>query len=221
MAPAARRHQLEQQKVSRPPHTYNPTRQRLPDVVNATEGFLPAGTRPSWGVIDAVLTGDCKSEGELNANRLVCNGLYRYFEENRINARSRKIFPLTIGMERVRYWEPYILDISGRAVIMYFDPRKAKGLTEAGRRFVFSAMHHHIRVNDPDLFDARLLIVQFGQAVDGFRPVIPQFDESVELHSYEELDAMVVETYRVWAEVLQERADKERRTGTGGRFGLI
>jgi hypothetical protein len=81
-------------------------------------------------------------------------------------------------------------------------------------------MHERIRVLDPDLADARLVVFQLVNTDAGPRPPVAFFDDGVPLLSFDELDAMVRETYEIWAEVLKGREAESRRRGDGTRGPL-
>src|SRR5690606_13799220 len=99
--------------------------------------------------------------------------------------------------------------------------RRSKKLTADARRFVFSMMHEHIRAVNPDFAEARLGIVQFGDAVGDQRPVKLSTDEGVDLFGFDQLDLMVRETYDIWREVSEAREDEVRRKAAGGGHGPL
>jgi hypothetical protein len=122
------------------------------------------------------------------------------------------------------FWLPLVLIVNERLIIPFLDPRRTRGLTAAGRRFVFSMAHHRARLLNPDLADAELAIFQFPTVRDPqgaeHRVLRPNLAGDVRLYSYEELDRMVAETYEIWQSVLAERQDGVRRAG-GGRKGPL
>ncbi len=111
--------------------------------------------------------------------------------------------------------------LEGAPLVIFIDPRRGKGLTAAARRFVFSMMHEHIRVANPDFAAARLGIVQFGEAVEDQRPVKLSTDEGVELFDFDQLDRMVRETYDIRREVSEAREDEVCRKAAGGGHGPL
>ena len=82
-------------------------------------------------------------------------------------------------------------------------------------------MNERIRVPDPDFDGARLLVLQFGKTDEGKRP--PRIFDSADsgLFSFDELNEMIDETYRLWIEVLAEREEDVRKKPTGSTpFGF-
>ena len=117
--------------------------------------------------------------------------------------------------QKVVYWHSLILNIGGRPLVPFLDPRRlTTRLSREGLRFVFSMMHERTRAADPDFADALMGIYQFSVPKTG--PRIPNLltDEGVRLFSFEELDIMVRETYAIWQEVWEERVERVRRSGT-------
>jgi len=80
-------------------------------------------------------------------------------------------------------------------------------------------IHEKVRVIDPDLADAELLILRVG-AADETRVLRTHFAGDMPLLSYDELDTRVGETYADWEIVLAEREEERRRAG-GGRGSLL
>src|SRR5262249_19652097 len=128
--------------------------------------------------------------------------------------------PLGIGV-KVQFWLPLVLLIDGKPLVPFFDPRRSLRLTEEARRFAFSVMHERIRVADPDLAAVGLGIFQFNETKGQGRVLKLHTDAGVELYSFDELDAMVVETYSLWREVLAEREEGRRERANGRRGSLL
>jgi len=64
-------------------------------------------------------------------------------------------------------------------------------------KFVLSLMNERIRVPDPDFADARLLVMQFSKSDDGKRKIrLHDFDDS-DSSSFDQLNSMIDETYRL------------------------
>jgi hypothetical protein len=106
-------------------------------------------------------------------------------------------------------------------LIPFFDPRRSRGLTVVGRRFVFSMMHQAIRVADPDLATVGFGIFQFASGDEGARVLRLRTEESVTLYDFAELDEMIRETYAIWIEVLAEREAEDRRRASGTHGPLL
>lgn len=214
--------QLKQLKLGYPSITYNPTRRAIPDIVNEILPMFEATSATSWPHIESVITKACRSNDELQSNLGVARSIYGYVSAAKLRARKHEFYPLALGVGvRVEYWLPYVLLTEKSASVTFVDPRRTKGLTKQGRRFVFSTMHERIRVADPAFRNVELNIIQFDVADDNTRPIQISSDIGLELFSFEQLDQMVRETYEVWLSVLSERETEERRRAGGSRGGLL
>jgi hypothetical protein len=133
------------------------------DVLNVQSYLIGPMPRTPWEKIEATIRKRSHSDGEERANLRVAEGLFGFVSASGIVGRRHDIFPLQLGIgTKVIFWQPVILTVGERAVIPFLDPRRAKRLTEQGRRFVFSMMHERIRAADPDFADVALAIVQFA-----------------------------------------------------------
>jgi hypothetical protein len=210
-------HRLRMLKVGRPPHTYNPLRASLGDILNLQpEMFSSGGEYTPWLQIVADIEKLSANESEADFNLAVAEALYEFGVEQQIRSYSKPIAPWAVGYgQSVKYWWNLYTVIERRPCFVFVDPRLSNPLTQAARKFVLSMMHERIRVPDPDFADSRLLVVQFGKGDDSKR-VIRQFEPTESgLFSFDELNEMIDETYRLWIEVLEERADEMRKKPTG------
>jgi len=176
--------------------------------------------RTPWEKIETTIRKRSNSDVEEQANLRVAEGLFNFVSAKAIVGRRHDIFPLQLGIgTKVVFLHPIILTVDDHAIIPFLDPRRAKRLTEEGRRFVFSMMHERIRAADPDFADVSLAIVQFALSAKGPRIPVLFTDRHVELFTFDELEQMVGETYEMWREVCEERAVDARRHGAGGGGG--
>ena len=212
-----KRRALEQVRLGRPPYSYAPVRATISDMLNVQSELIGPMPRTPWEKISAAIKRKSRSKAEEEANLRVAEGLFDFVQAREIMSRRLDIFPLQLGIgTKVVFWQPVVLTLDERAVIPFLDPRRAKGLTAKGRRFVFSVMNERIRAADPDFAGVTLAIVQFARSDDGPRTPIVFTDESVELFTFDELDQMVRETYELWTEISEERTAETRRRGAGG-----
>ena len=217
MPRAQKKRELEQMKLAFPPYSYDPMRKRILDILNVEPGPLTTLPRTPWEKVEAAICSDGKKPEEIEANLRVAEGLYLYAERKGIVGRREEFLGLSIGVsEKVTFWNPAVLNLDGRPLVPFIDPRKAKRLTEDGRLFAFSAMHERIRAADPDYAGVALGVFQFTNPDEGPRGARLFTDDGLTLHSFDELDAMVRETYEVWHEVLEEREAAARRAGGSG-----
>jgi hypothetical protein len=217
-----KRRELERFKLGHPTITYKPVRARFADIFNVQPDMFAVADPTAWPVLERLIQAKATSDDECNANLLVAKSLHDFARANALRSRSQAFFPLSLSVgEKVEYWLPMVMALEGVPLVVFIDPRRGKGLTAEARRFVFSMMHEHIRVANPDFSTARLGIVQFGDAADDQRPVKLSTDEGVELFGFDQLDQMVHETYDIWREVSEAREDEVRRKAAGGGHGPL
>lgn len=211
-----KRAQLRRHRSGHAPYTYNPARSVLLDVINA-QAALPLPIPPtSWDQIEARLRRDAKSEGGFVANKEVTELLFDLVQREGLSAAQMDIGRMPVGVgETVAYWINAVLIRGDDVILPFFDHRRGQGLTKLGRKFVYSMMREHLATRHPDL-DARFAIFRFPMEGDERAIKFLMHDHGDGHLSYDQLDAAVTETYAIWREVLEERLDEARRTGTGG-----
>lgn len=213
--------ELRRLEAAFPPHSYNPFRASILDLLNVDAGPLAILPRTPWTAISAEIERHSGHAKEAVANLEVGEGLYEYASEHRLRGRRTEFFPLAVSIgHKVVYWSPVVIEIDGRPVVPFFDPRRdSKKLTALGRQFVFSVMNERIRAADADFAEVGLAIMQFVNIREA-RPVVPYFDDGVSLWGFEALDEMIRETYEIWFAVLAEREAEGRRRAAGLRGSL-
>ncbi|MBN9022456.1 MAG: hypothetical protein J0H08_10280 [Rhizobiales bacterium] len=212
-----KRKSLEQMKGGFSTFSYKPVRSCFSDILNVQPTLDLGEAEPTpWAVIEAELRKRSRSNEEFAYNRRVALGLYDFATSGGVIGRRHEFFPLSMGMgQKVTFWLPMIVAIDEQATAVFIEPRRTRGLTAEGRRFAFSMMHERIRAADEDFAEIRLVIAQFGDVSEDRRAVRLHTDVGVDLYSREELEHMVVSTYEMWREVLEERERKARGRATG------
>lgn len=218
-----KRRALEQLKRWHPPYSYKPVRRVALESLNVDAGPLCPVGRASWAQISREIAKISRTEAEKIANLAVGEAIYDFGSRNIPFGRKQEFYAFPArGNQRLSYWVPAVVALDGRPTVLFIDPRRAKRLTEKGRRFVFSIMHERIRVHDPDFADVELGIIQFGTNKDNKndRPISVKKAGNMALHDFSEINAMIQDTYDIWQEVLSERAEEARSqsTGTDGDF---
>lgn len=217
-----KRRALEHFKLGHPTITYKPVRMRFADIFNVQPDMFSAADAIEWTVLERLIRSKATSDDERIANLLVAKGLHLFAQDNALRSRTQDFFPLALSVgEKVEYWLPMVTAFEGSPLVLFVDPRRSKQLTAEARRFVFSMMHEHIRVSDPDFGTSRLGIIQFGNAVEDQRPVKMWTDQGIDLYGFEQLDQMVSETYAIWREVSEEREADVRLKAAGGGHGPL
>jgi hypothetical protein len=216
------RKHLEQIRYGRPPLSYGPFRSCFHDILNVRPEMFGPVSVTDWRVIDTLLRRKCCSEQERDANIYVARGLHEFARETKMLGRAEEFFPLAMGVAPpVTYWLPMVLSFEGCQLVPFIDPRRSRGLTHAGRRFALSMMHERIRAADPEYEAVRLAIFQFKDVNEDRRNLVIHTDESIQLFSFDEMEAMVRVTYELWREVWEEREMEMRRKSTGTRGSLL
>ncbi len=222
LATDQKRRALERFKLGHPTLTYKPVRALFSGIFNVQLDMFVATAPTGWPVLKRLIRAKATSDDEFNANLLVAKGLHDFAQAKALRSRSQSFFPLSLSVgEKVEYWLPMVSILAGAPLVIFIDPRRSRGLTVEARRFVFSMMHEHIRLANPDFAAARLGVVQFGDTTDGQRPVKLSTDEGVELYNFDQLDQMVRETYDIWREINEAREDEIRRKAAGGGHGPL
>lgn len=217
-----KRRALESFKLGRPTITYQPVRTRFADIFNVQPDMFAVADPIAWPILERLVRAKATSDHECSANLLVAKGLHDFANSNALRSRSQAFFPLSLSVgEKVEYWLPMVTALEGTPLVIFIDPRRGKGLTAEARRFVFSMMHEHIRVANSDFSTVRLGIVQFGEALEGRRPVKLNTDEGVEFFDFGHLNQMVSESYDIWREVSEAREDEVHRKAAGGAHGPL
>jgi hypothetical protein len=219
MEPPLRLHALKQVKSGGGSGSYEPTRNKLPDIVNRQPGAF-ASRRTSWERIERDLARLSKSPHEERMNKTAAKAIFRYCNENGIEARELDGFPLTFSIGvKLRCWSPALFLYSDRMAVPFLDMRRTYKLTRDGRRFMFSVMHIALRENNPDYQNVELEILHLRDQTD--RSVRLISEKGMRLYTYDELEVMVRETYHLWHAVLEERRDAGRRDKDDWDDGLF
>jgi hypothetical protein len=198
-------------RVGVPPYSYKPVRTSIGDLLNLEAGMLGELPRVPFAKIAKLISERSKSDAEEQANLRVAAGLYA--QEWRGRKEEFRPIATSIG-EKLVYWTSAVLAVDGRPIVPFFNPRRDP-LPRQARRFVFSIMHEQIRVANPDYKDVLLGICHFAKTKTGPRAAKLTFDTGLELFTFDQLDAMVSETYAIWNEVCAGRVAESRRRASG------
>ncbi len=213
---------LRRQNTGFSTSTYDPVRAQTLDIYNARPPLFSDPSDTDWATIERLIRKAGRSEFERENNVTVGSLLYKLIRERHISAvhRDHGRFATRIG-DAVRYWDNAVLVAGDDLLIPFPDYRRTFTLGAEGRRFAASVMHHKIRTQNPaELGEAKLAVFAFPQVANSAERIVRMIvvpDD--ELYSADDLAAMIAETYDMWAEVLTERAQEARRSGTTG--GLL
>jgi hypothetical protein len=214
MEPSLRLHALNQVKSGGAGgKSYEPTRRKLPDIVNRAPGPFPS-VRTPWTKIEQDIIRLSKNDDQERMNKAAAKSIYNYYVEHGIEARELEGFPLTfsIGL-KLTCWSPALLIYPDRLAIAFWDMRRNYRLTYEGLRFIFSVIHIALRENNPDYAEVESEVLRLRK--DAVRSIRPISGNGMRLFSYDELEVMVTETYRLWEMIQAERRDKGTRDDWG------
>ncbi len=198
-------------KQGRPPYSYKPVRQRLADLLRLETPMFGAPPEVPFERLAEAIRRDARTTAEAEANIRVAASVFGARWKGR--PQHFTAMSTTIG-HRLSYWTPAVLNIDGRPVVPFFNPRQ-KGMPFHACRFVFSMMHEQIRVPDPDYAGVVFCINHFSAPKVGPRVMRSTYDDGIPLYEFDELQRMVAETYAIWAEVWAGRIAEARRRGSG------
>ena len=219
MEPASRLHALRQVKSGGGSGSYEPTRRKLPDIVNRQAGAFASKQTP-WSRIEADLIRMSKSDHEERMNKTAAKAIHQYCIENEIDAREIDGFPLSFSIGvKLRCWSPALFLYKDRIATPFLDMRRTYKLSRDGRRFMFSVMHIALRENNPDYQNVEHEILHLSDTSDRKIRVISE--RGMRLYSYDELEVMVRDTYALWHSVLDERRDASQRPADDWDAGLF
>ncbi len=223
MSTDAKWHALRHHKAGWAKFSYQPVRKLIPDLLNAKVGFFERADKTPFYQIEKLLWKNCKrGDYELKQNLLIANAIRLMVERTNVEAKCESFgeFPLRIG-DSTRFWEHMITRLDGGYVVPFFDFRRQKGITGTSKKFVFSMMHEHIRVANPDYESLGLAIMKFPTIDEESRGYSFDICNEDKLFTFDELDMMIRETYDIWALVLAERAEEAHRHDAGAGGGFI
>jgi len=207
----AQERELKRQKGGFAPFSYNPFRNNFTNIVDAKPPMFPDAPSLSLAEIrDLIEKGSKRGKVEFEQNMILTELLFDAVRKPNITCIQKDFYPVLFAIgHSAAYWANCVLIIDKKPHLVFFDQRRQKGLDTEGRKFVFSMMHHHIREQFPDLYDAGLLIGQFPADGDERRLVFSEHN-GTELFSFGELNAMISRTYDLWTQVLSEREEEAR-----------
>jgi hypothetical protein len=214
---------LQDLRSFRPPHTLNPFRQSVADILNLQPtGLLGSLDRTPWPKIQESIERSKETEDGIAKNLGVAKALFEFSEQRQVISYGRPVPRWNVGYGiDLAYWNQFYSVWGEAAAFVHFDPRLTHPLTEGARRFVFSLMHQRLRVDDPDFADVGLKIFRFGRG-EGDRRTISEYSaEGLELYDYAQLNEMIGTTYRLWVEEIESRQRSSRRAVAGSNpFGF-
>ena len=212
-----KRHRLRQLRFGRPPHTYAPLRSQLGDILNLQPEMFGSSTPVTpWETISAAILKAAAHDNEARFNLAVAKALHDYAIARDLRSFRKPVSAWPVGYgQTVSYWWNLYSVVDEQPAFIFADPRISNPLTRIGRKFALSLMHERIRAPDPDFAESRLIVAQFAKGPDGAREIRLFDADDDDLFTFDQLNEMIDETYRIWIEVLHERVDEERKKAAG------
>ncbi len=213
MTPDGKRRALAGMLAGRAAFSYKPLRKCLADLLNTQHRLLPVDDAPLEKVL-AEIARAAKRGVECETNLELAELLYTHLREEEFVATHETFRPIPLGVGiSMGFCADAVLTRERDLIVPAFNFRRSP-LAGAGLRFALSVMHQQSRELNEDLRTARLEVVQFPQPKGAKRFVSTASAPGVSLFPYEDLTRMASETYAIWNELQEERADKAQRTGT-------
>lgn len=203
--------------------SYEPFRQHSGDALNEQYLLLDEERAPTpIELLEAVVARACKGNADkLRMNVPIAQATYSYAAEHSLSARREDVRRLVFPFGHTYDFGLPMLMIyaDGRIAAVFPDLRRKQTLSQVGRRFVLSAMHHRWRENYPDMSTIDLEIWRYADNEERTIKTILSTDQ--DLIPYDDIVADVRATYDLWHEVLTN-AERSRRASTneyGPLFG--
>ena len=200
--------------------SYKPARDQVFNVFHPSNPMGLKVAKPSLLDIENSIRQASKCDAQEQSCLEVTRLLSSWAEKNAGQAVERPCGSMAIGqIAQVRYWNNFVFLHDEKPTFAFLDHRRGNPLTKLGARFALSMMHEQIRVLDPDFSDAKLLILQFPQIKQDPRYVRESWDHEFELFGIHDLQSMVEETYEIWRQVNEDRAEQRPRAAGDDWWG--
>mgnify|MGYP005998712357 CR=1 FL=1 len=121
-------------------------------------------------------------------------------------------------MDELQFASPFAVILNGELFLTSSDPRSHLTLTALGQEFVKSLIWHTARVGN--MRDAKVALLRTPSAGAGKRLVRFDVLEGPPRYSLDQIDDMILETYRIWELIQMERRASSQDTAAkaGGLF---
>jgi len=210
-------------KSFKPPHSFGPLRKVVPALYQARASLFDLPSR-KWDDIEAAVRSYCRCNPHwIEPNLEVAKTLFEFNQARAFKAVEWDFPFIPVGFgTKIKLWHDFYSIQGDRPVLAFVDPRLTDGLSNMGRLFIFSAMHHQFAVGDFEA--ARFEILRFPR--DRYTG-----ERRVEVFTFNEGDAVdlitlndaIDRTFKIWREILDERTEEMRRhppTGTDDGFSF-
>ena len=144
------------------------------------------------GILNKANRSDPKERGELvKLNLIALRALYDWAELNDVHGVKERFGQFLFTVEGgIKPFEEAVVFVNSQPYILFLDLRGSNHLSKQGRKFVFSVMHEHIRVQNPDLEDVKLGVLHLTKEGKERHVVLHEHDGGP-LFSLGELEVMV------------------------------
>ena len=202
-----------------PPHSLEWTRRNL-RVLMGAEGDLGLGLPIlSFEELRKTARNTIKRSCDLTPNLKRCQAILEYSSKRRLVSREGVFGVHRVSADMSVAYAHSIVSFEGeQGFIPFFDLRKSGGLTSGARDFIFSMNFHLIIDADVDFADCGLRVIKYIDPVNASPFMRDEIFSGEPRYGYDELSAMIAQTYEIWSEVqdIRRRADRDQGTGTDG-----
>jgi len=207
--------------------SYGPIFDEIPNIFGVAPplGKMLGLPKPTDAQIRASIRKNSYSLDQQAACLEIADLLLDWREKNSISkAVYERFSPISLGeYGTLKLWFDIVIELNGRPHVLAFDCRRSGGYTKVGRHFAMSVLHQQIRVTNPELQDAGLILMKFPQMPEQPRSIFPVFDIDIAepLYNADEIIEILNETMSMWSRAQMEAAGIYEDDGSEFDEGLF
>lgn len=200
--PLTQRTELVLFNTFHPSLNYYPFRKIAETVLNISS-FEKFTSRPDFGyLVEQIIKYSNRKDSEkygqlIKLNLKALRAFYDFSVDHDVHGVRENFGTFLYTQEGgIKPFSESVIFIDNVPYITFFDMRAKNHLTPMGQKFVFSVMHHHIRMRYPDLMDIELAILHLKNPTKKIRQVQLIASEQMTLFTLQELEQMVVNLFK-------------------------
>jgi len=209
--------ELERIEVPRVNWGYEPVTSALPKLLLAEPSLpfeqLPAGDDEK--LIQQIIRRCKHHTDQRTANAAVARAIVEWRNANRVRGIKVQPEPLRTSTDTLRYCADVAVILNEALCVFHLDCRSSMGLTVNGKEFMKALSHHTALIGD--LRAAEVGILRTPKSGPEARKAIFEPLRGDPSFTMEQVEEMILETYRVWELILKSRQSGERKSGTSDR----
>ena len=202
---------------------YTPVVQALPKLVQALPKLLLAGSSlfgdlpvGSDAELLEQIRKSCKSgPAQISANLAVAAAIIKWRRETGARGVIVSPEPYRSSVDAIRFCADVAVVISDQLYVINLDCRSQMNLSNLGKEFMKSIIHHTALIGD--LKTANVAILRTPEVSSGSRTALLEVLEGEPTFSMNEVDRLILETYSIWETILMAR--RSEGAGEAGSDG--